>query len=362
MGQTTSTPVNSSKFLSSQAIISPKFDLAVTSGLSILVMIVLYAYYFSTPSNAESRLGETVLPKLLLLQVLLNWPHFLVSYRLLYSRPDNFKDYPAATIYVPAILLAICCIGMMPAVGGAGPMNLSISIAYPMWVFAALYLAWHYTGQTWGVMMSFARLSGLKLDHSERTILRGGLRVMIAWHVIWGIQTLPDQPYIAWFQSDAAMQLINIAAAVAFLLGGLVLVRRFVIDGWMDLRVIGAWLVLYMWYLVLHLMPEAFLFVQLSHSLQYMIFPARVELNEHSKKLQTRAQRVRRLVTVYALSVIGGLIVFYLPDVVFASASSAPTLTALIGISVNIHHYYADSAIWKLRTKKVQGSLFSHVH
>jgi len=54
-------------------------------------------------------------------------------------------------------------------------------------------------------------------------------------------------------------------------------------------------------------------------------------------------------------------VIFYLPDIFFASPAGAPTLAALVGISVNIHHYYSDSAIWKLRTKRVQGSLFSHL-
>lgn len=350
----------SKPFLSAQAITTPRFDLVATSGLSIVVMIGLLVYYVvAEPASGDG--GEHILPKLLVLQVLLNWPHFLVSYRLLYGRKDNFKDYPAATIYVPAILLAICVLGMLPLTGGAGPLQYSISLAYPMWVFAALYLAWHYTGQTWGVMMSFARLSGLKLSDTERMILRNGLRVMIAWHVIWGIQTLPQQPYIDWLQSDEAMTAVNVAAILAFTAGAATLGRRYVLDGGMDLRVLGAWAVLYLWYLVLFLMPDAFMFIQLSHSLQYMIFPARVELNEHSATVKSKPDQAKRLGLIYGLAVMGGLVIFYLPDFVFASPTGAPTLAALLGISVNIHHYYADSAIWKLRTKRVQGSLFSHL-
>lgn len=350
----------SKPFLSAQAITTPRFDLIATSGLSIFVMIGLLIYYI-VADPARSDAGEHILPKLLVLQVLLNWPHFLVSYRLLYGRKDNFKDYPAATKYVPAILLAICVLGMLPLTGGAGPLRYSISLAYPMWVFAALYLAWHYTGQTWGVMMSFARLSGLKLSETERLLLRNGLRIMIAWHVVWGLQTLPQQPFLSLLQSVEAMNIINIAAILAFAVGAATLGRRFVLDGGMDLRVIGAWCVLYLWYLVLFLMPDAFMFIQLSHSLQYMIFPARVELNEHADSAKTVPAQAKRLGLIYGLAVLGGLVIFYLPDFMFASPTGAPTLAALLGISVNIHHYYADSAIWKLRTKRVQGSLFSHL-
>lgn len=347
-------------FLHEGALISPRVDFVTTSALSIVVMIGLciFAVWHKGGGGSDDLSG--ILPKLLALQVLLNWPHFLVSYRLLYSRKSNFSDFPTATMIAPLVLAVIAIIAMLPMSGGAGPLSLSLKIAYPMWLFASFYLAWHYTGQTWGVMMSFARISGLRLTPNERLILRMGLRTLIFWHVVWGLQTLPDLPVIAVFQGDAMMWVANCVATLSFATGAYVLGRKVVTTG-VDIRVLGAFLAIYLWYLVLFLMPDAFIFIQLSHALQYMIFPTRVEINEATHAKKTNREKTRSLIAMYLMSVAGGVVIFYIPDAFFAAAAGAPTVASYLAIAINIHHYYTDSAIWKLRTQRVAGSLFAHL-
>ncbi|MZR14259.1 hypothetical protein GQE99_14655 [Maritimibacter sp. DP07] len=329
-------------------------DLLLTSGISIFVVGTAILIFLSTGRTVGDE--SDILPKLLVMQVLLNWPHFLVSYKLLYGRRENVRAYPLATIIVPLVLLAVVGAAMLPAFGGAGPTAMNLEISYALWVFAALYLAWHYTGQAWGVMMTFAHLSDLQINSRERLMLRGGFRVLILWHVVWGIQTLPSYSVLTPFQTDIAMSIVNILGICAFLVGALTLLQIARRSGNLDLRIAGAWLAIYLWYLLLWIAPAAFLLVQLSHALQYMIFPARVELNTHPRK-----GVITRLGFLYAACVLGGLLVFYLPELWFVSPVGNPTIGTIFGVLVNIHHYYTDSAIWKLRRSDVQSRLFKHL-
>ncbi len=343
--------------LSPRAIFSPVVDLLLTSGISIAVMAALLLAVVSG-ILPRTDAGGAVLPKLLLLQVLLNWPHFMVSYRLLYHDRRNLSRFPMAAVGVPAILLTVCIAAVLPTFGGEGPMTANVSIAYVLWVFAALYLAWHYTGQTWGVMMIFARLSGMTFTRGERFILQGGFRILIAWHVIWGLGSLPQLPLLGLLQGSLAQLVVNIAAVMAALAGVLIWVRKLVAKDVVDMRSVGAWIALYSWYLVLWLIPDAFVFVQLSHALQYLVFPARIEINRNDADRSTAAART---LLIYLACVFAGALVFYLPEVALLSPTGAPTIFALLAIAINIHHYYTDSAIWKLRDKSVRDRLFGHV-
>lgn len=343
--------------LAKAAIFAPRLDFWLTSGLSLVVMMaVLLAVSVGILPTGDT--DGAVLPKLLMLQVLLNWPHFMVSYRLLYRDRENLRRFPMASIGVPIVLCGICIAATLPVFGGGGVLNANISIAYIIWVFAALYLAWHYTGQTWGVMMIFARLSGMSFNPIERMILRNGFRALIAWHVIWGLASLPPLPYVTLLQHPNAQIVVNVAACVAAVLGATVWVRKALRAEVIDIRVLGAWCAVYMWYVVLWVVPDAFILVQLSHALQYLVFPARIEMNT---KTPARPAPAVRTTLVYLVCIGTGVVVFYLPEVYLLSPTGGPTVFALIAIMINIHHYYTDSAIWRLRDKTLRDRLFQHV-
>jgi len=44
-------------------------------------------------------------------------------------------------------------------------------------------IARHYTGQVWGMMASYSHLAGRPFDTIERRLIRGSLRILLAWHV-----------------------------------------------------------------------------------------------------------------------------------------------------------------------------------
>ena len=76
---------------------------------------------------------------------------------------------------------------------GSNTIFVDQDISYFLWLASAFYLAWHYTGQAWGMVSSFSFLAGIKINDTEKVLIRSGLRILLAWHVVWGAQDLPAQ-------------------------------------------------------------------------------------------------------------------------------------------------------------------------
>ncbi|MGB0468280.1 MAG: hypothetical protein ACPGF7_12235 [Pontibacterium sp.] len=354
--------------LSRAAIISPVIDLLCIGGGSLLVMGLILSVLLWCYATGSYARGSIDFIDLFILQTLINWPHFVVSYKLLYGRKENLSTYPMATLYVPAGLLLICLAALFYEVSDQAPeFTVNQQMAYYFWLVAALYLAWHYTGQAWGMVATFAHLSGLKLLARERCWLRGSLHTLIFWHVIWGASDMPKYGLIRFLQTDEMMTFANTVAVMAFVSGLYTFAGIIKRHGAIDARVFVPWLAVFVWYLVLFLEPGAYMFVQLSHALQYLIFPARVELNRLQEKqpekqsLDFTAVLMSKILAYYLVIVAVGLMIFYLPDLLIGNTGGLMTIGGMLALAVNIHHYYTDSAIWKLRDKTVRQQLFSHL-
>jgi len=346
------------------SIISPWVDFLCVGGISIIVMVGFLAFLIPNHTTGGGRVnfGDA-----LILQALLNWPHFMASYRLLYLPVENIKKYKSSSIFVPAALIAIIIIAIISGDGTqGGVLHVDQQISYLVWLGAAFYLAWHYTGQAWGMISSFSHLAGIKMDNLERKTIRTGLRILLAWHVVWGAQDLPE----AWLGGahqyvDDLLQLMSIAAVLALIAGSAAFLRIKKRTGKSPtIQMLAPWLAIYLWYLVLYFEPSAYIYVQLSHSLQYLIFPLRVELNRRGYyKLDTNAAKQLLWSTrYYVVLIASGLMFFYLPGKLFESGSQTYSIAFLIASAISIHHYFVDSCIWKISNPDVRQSLFCHIN
>ena len=345
-------------------ILSPRLDFWMTGGVSILVMLGLLGYIAMRGGEAGAG-GAAVLGSAFVLHALLNWPHFMGAYSLLYRPAGNIRKYPMATLYVPLSLLAIIVWAVdVPAQRLGQAIAVNQEVGYFLWLVAAFYLAWHYTGQAWGMVATFARLSGTELTPAERWLVRSGFITLLVWHVVWGAQDLP----VHWLGGilqyvPEGLQVMNVICCLAFLLGLAVWYRvaqrmaRFP-----DMRILASWFSIYLWYLVLFFMPEAYLLVQFSHALQYLAFPLRVELNRAAGTAvgSRRPGELSWSLVYYVILVAAGLVVFYLPETV-SLATQQFSLAVLIASAVSIHHYFVDSCIWKISNPTVRKELFAHL-
>jgi hypothetical protein len=229
------------------------------------------------------------------------------------------------------------------------------------------YLAWHYTGQVWGMMASYSYLEGTRFEKRERLLVRSSLRILLAWHVTWFLYTQLRDPSLV----RPAYVLVSAATLVAFGLGAAGLLLMYRRTGKRPpARAVVAWFAIFIWYAMMARDPNAIFWIQIAHALQYLAFPIRVEIN-HAAAGKTPAPV--RLAGHMALYGTGLLLVSYLMSQVLPGTAMsvvagvfgenpgrvAPVLLLTI---INIHHYFTDGVIWKISNPEVRKELFAHVH
>jgi hypothetical protein len=338
------------------AILSPIIDLLCVGGLSLIVFIPLLLF-------AGDELFFVSLAALAWAQILINMSHFMASYRIVYRDKAMLLRHKWATLGVPLLLVLYLLVAIDQAQKGP-PLLVGILIAV-----SSGYLAWHYTGQVWGMMASYAYLHGLRFEPPERRLIRASLRLLLVWHLIWAVRIWFSQTGLfepAWVVP--AYQLASAGSVVALGLGavGLAKVRRRT-GQWPPARAMVPWFAIFVWYAVMARWGLAGLFlVQLAHAVQYLEFPARVELNRATRRSASRA--VPHMV-VYALLLL--TISFLVTQVVPGPAMSSMAdlvgdqrrnvVPVLILTFINIHHYFTDGVIWKISNPEVRKELFAHV-
>jgi hypothetical protein len=184
------------------SMLSPTLDLLCVGGLSLVVMVPLLLAgrtdLLLVSAGVQAWIGTAI-----------NMPHFMASYRLVYGSRAMMLKHKWASMYVPAILLAYMAFALWQA-------QESQAFVYIMITVASVYLAWHYTGQVWGMMAAYAALEGASFDAMERRLVRTSLRMLLAWHVAWFLYTqLRDPSGVTWIY-----QVVSAGTVVAFAVGG----------------------------------------------------------------------------------------------------------------------------------------------
>jgi hypothetical protein len=244
------------------SMLSPVVDFLCVGGLSLIVFVPLLLSGRSDlvliGAGAQAWVGTAI-----------NMPHFMASYRMVYRSRETILRYKWASIYVPAILLALAALALWEAQSSRVLLIVLISVG-------SAYLAWHYTGQVWGMMASYAYLDGTRFEKRERLLIRTSLRILLAWHVTWFLYTQLKDPSVV----RPAYVLASVGTLAAFGLGaaGLYIVRRRT-GKLPPARALVAWLAIFVWYAVMARDPRAIFWIQIAHALQYLAFPIRVEIN-----------------------------------------------------------------------------------
>lgn len=333
------------------AVISPIVDLLCVGGLSLLVLVPLLL-------SGRTDLVIIGAGAQAWLATLINMPHFMASYRLVYGSRESILRHRWASIYVPSILLAYIVLALWEARESQVLVVILVTVS-------SAYLAWHYTGQVWGMMASYAYLEGTPFEKQERFLIRTGLRILLVWHLSWFLYTQLRNPAVV----RPAYVLMSAGTLVAFVLGviGLVKLRRR--TGRMPpLRALVAWFALFVWYAVMARDPKAIFWIQLAHALQYLAFPLRVEINRTTRSMKEHG-RVALHMAGYAVVLL--VISYLVTQVVPAPAMSAvgkifgeepgKVAPVMLLMFINIHHYFTDGVIWHISNPEVRRDLFAHV-
>jgi hypothetical protein len=345
------------------ALVTPFWDGVTVGGLSLLGMssALAYVYLFG------GELGDFDKFDWIILSILINSTHFMASYRLLYYSRDHVRAAPWAAIYVPLILIVLLVYRMV----GPGREILADVIL----LASSLYLAVHYTGQAWGMVSTFNHLSGVRFERNEGWAVRSGMRALLVVHIVSALSG--RYPPAEWISRASYLELYRFVSVSIWVLAALTLVAG-ALGFWrahrrgqgISARAILPWLSLYLWYPTWFLIPGGPLWVQLSHALQYLSFPLRVEANRFANRSggSTDGSTTRHMLLVYLGLVVAGII--FLKGPPLASRILGPgwysgeTMRDAFGtfvLLINIHHFFIDGAVWKLRNPEVRRELFAHL-
>ncbi|HYL86591.1 MAG TPA: tetratricopeptide repeat protein [Candidatus Angelobacter sp.] len=292
------------------------------------------------------------------LALFFNYPHFMATVYRAYHTHSEFQKYRIFTIHA-ALLLALA--------------GVIAHLWYPLlpWIFT-LYICWspwHYTGQNFGLLMMFARRSGIAPSSAERnaihlSFIASFVLLMLSFH------TGPSgDPMILSLGLPAKLTLPARGILALFFLGasGWALVSMARRSG---LRAIVAPATLALTQFLWFLLPAAIeIFsgrevpqtryssgiLAVLHSAQYLWITSYYQAREARASGEARWSFSR-----YLLTLVAGGVALFIPGPWIASrlfhadfAASFLTFTAL----VNIHHFILDGALWKLRDSRVAAFL-----
>jgi tetratricopeptide (TPR) repeat protein len=294
------------------------------------------------------------------LALLCNYPHFMATVYRAYHTRTEFEKYRIFTVHI-ALLLALA--------------GVIAHVWYPLlpWIFT-LYICWspwHYTGQNFGLLMMFARRSGLAPSSAERnaihlSFIASFLLLMLSFH------TGPSGDALILSLGLPARVTLPARAVLALFFVGAIgralvsMARR------SSLRAILAPLTLavtqFLWFLLPamielfsgHEVPQTRYssgILAVLHSAQYLWITSYYQEREARGRGDANWRFSR-----YLLTLIAGGIALFIPGPWIASrifhadfAASFLTFTAL----VNIHHFILDGALWKLRDSRVAAFLLN---
>ncbi len=342
-------------------MLTPALDLLCVGGLSVLVSMVVLLSGYRLPERNSLAMHIT--------NFLINAPHFLVSYRLLYASRQRRHDYKAVSLYVP---MALAAYGFLAIVVYARTQQ----VLGAMIGMGTILLAWHYTGQAYGMMSAFGFVEGLRFDDTERRLVRANLYTLLAWHVLWAVVVVrklfdPAAAGSSLLTPGFATALYRVATFAAVASGGLGLAGLYRLGRRtgrrLPLRMVVPWLAIHLWYVLLYDQPAAIFWAQNAHALQYLLFPLRVEMNRKHREPGLQANRLwRHMLVFFGGTVVLGILAMQLvPEAlqrgfVVLGLGFLPIQLAVVAF-INIHHYFIDNFIWKIRNPAVRQDLFGHL-
>jgi hypothetical protein len=372
--------------LAPKALTTRFLDFWLLGGASILVWLVMIGVQGFRTSWAIDQHFKNLTYTAASLSLLINYPHFLVGYRLAYRRGRTFvASHAWQLLVVPALLIGTFALAyiwydlpvgtasLVPPVAGAaqvlsGP-RLGDLLFTAVFNFMMLTVGWHYTKQVFGCMMVYSYFDGYQLTQPQRDLTKRALLtiwVMNFVHTnIGGTQNVFSQfTYYSFDLPDIAAPLSEL-----LVLGGLLLVvYKVFYANYRDrgavpsLNMLVPFIALYVWW-----MPQTrqyefyFLLTPMFHSLQYLAFVYKLE----GTRLESGPNReVRATALVMGLVLAGWMAFEFVPNSLdnalgtFTAWKMFFFFTAAM-LFINIHHYFIDNVLWRFRDPEVRTYLLS---
>ena len=368
-------------------------DFWLLGGASVLVWLVMMSLQGFRASWAIDQHFKNLTYTAASLSLLINYPHFLISYKLAYTRGRGFVlSHWYQLIAVPLALLAIFVVAfaaynvsvtrvpllssLAQAIGGwagagqvlSGP-RLGDLLFTGVFNLMLLTVGWHYTKQVFGCMMVYGYFDGYKMTQAQRDLTKRALLTIWVMNFVYtnigGAQNVFSQfRYYSFNLPDIAGPLSQL-----LVLGGLALVVwKVFYANYRDhgavpsLNMLVPFVALYVWW-----MPETrqfefyFLLTPMFHSLQYLAFVYKME----DTRLRSQPHRELKATVLVTGIVLAGWLVFEMvPNTLdtalgtFAAWNMFFFFTAAM-LFINVHHYFIDNVLWRFKDPEVRANLLS---
>jgi hypothetical protein len=292
---------------------------------------------------------------------LCNWPHFAAtSYRLYRSR-DNVAQYPLTALLIPLVVLAATVLAFVEPVRVA-----------PMFVkLVLLWSPYHFSGQTLGISLVYARRAGMQVTRPMRAALAGVIFSAFAWATARAESGPGVRHYVGVDHAKLGVppEVVD-GLAVALAVCGAALVFQLVRWCRRERRMVPPIVLLptaaqLVWFVAGRDYEHFQVLVPFFHSLQYLLVAWTVHLAD---RLPERAGPRSPLVVAaesarwWMANVLLGLGLF----------AVAPWLCTFLGYellfamavasaAVQLHHFFVDGVIWKLTNPRVRSPLLANV-
>lgn len=380
----------------SGALLGRGADFWLLGGASIATWL---AFALVEPLRGDSPIVDQYMkalgPTAAALTIVANKPHFMASYMLAYGRGGRFvlgRWFQLVAVPVGLIVLiglglgnyhdtghaggafapvrgALAALGARAGFGaatGSGQILLGLLVALML-----LSVGWHYSKQTYGCMMVYAKFDGYPLAPRQRAIIRWSL------HAVWASNFcyINALPYPGDFHGVPSPRLglpgwvatgATLVCVAAFLVTvQTVLVRNRLAHGRTpSANFLVPYLAFALWWTPPLIQKDLFIYlVPFFHSLQYLPFVHKMESRRLGATRPDTA-RARGIVAAFALVAAGFLAFDLLPDTADALAGTWKRLgigafVMAAALFINIHHYFIDNVLWRFRDPEVREYLLA---
>lgn len=352
------------------SLLGPRTDIFMIGGASIIACVLYWLFVDqSAPVTSIAFFA-------FYLSFIINFPHFMASYLLLYGdyRKQILKK---KSFFWAAVVSPVLIIG---AIGyGISAANQQV-LAF---LVQSMYLSvgWHYVKQIYGVSLVTSAVQKRYFGKWERNFIL--LNLFSVWAMSFVSANLSvskaDLDGISYFTLGLPdwMMTVAYAATVVTLLAAVgIMIRKYIKTG---VRPAYSSLVgfasIYFWYLPMLNHPVFFYLIPFFHSLQYMLFVFALKRNESTAAAdravspqESRKIFMKKFWGFLAVSAVLGALSFELIpknlDTLWPIGTALMVPTAWyfgFNLFINLHHYFIDNVIWRgdnemLKTYLVQAS------
>lgn len=332
-------------------LVHPLVDFLVVGGLSILAYVWL-GFFSSIPEKTMYGVAAVLL-------WVGNWPHFAASAYRLYAEREPVKRYPFTALALPVLVsMAAIAAFLWPK-------------AWAPWLVKG-FLWWspyHFSGQTVGISLLYAKRAGVTVTAVERRVLSAFVLGTFLFPQISGEATKAGGTYYGIeYPTFGLPKLVGQATGLALALSALFLAyliyRRWK-DGESPLP-LWCWLpplTQFIWFVPGGHVERYYTLVPFFHGAQYLLVAGVMQARLRQARVGERSTKftVKAIAKWFSINVaVGGLLFVALPGIVtWQTGRTAAFCAGILGIAVQIHHFFVDGVVWKLRDPRVAAPLTS---